>query len=152
PIKAKPSPSVAYNQAAKRPQRPGVRDRRESSSVTLLATRIAVFTYRMCGREVEIQSVFNPFRTTIALVKAAKSITIATSAIHIPVRYVCAGTDQPCGSGPPPPKLLPLNPFPPPGGFRERGVRRALGLGGTNVVLMFISLPQQTAEKLRNCH
>ena len=61
-------------------------DLRENSNVTLLAIKTAVLSQRTRGRAVATQSFEIPFRTTRALVKAAKSITIAASAIHMPVR------------------------------------------------------------------
>ena len=61
-------------------------DLRENSNVTLLAIKTAVLSQRTRGRAVATQSFDSPFRTTRALVKAAKSITMAAIAIQTPVR------------------------------------------------------------------
>jgi len=65
------------------------------SSVKLLESRREVFKYRTGGKAVHAQSVDIPLRTTKALVKAAKSMTMAARPIHNPVRYARAGTPQP---------------------------------------------------------
>src|SRR5437763_16844499 len=113
-MKARPSTSVTYNQRLNpltEKLAPAASDLRENSNVTLLAIRTAVFNQRTRGSAVRTQSFEIPFRTTRALVKAAKSITMAASAIHMPVRQTRRLPAQPWESGPPPP---PPNPAPPP--------------------------------------
>ena len=58
---------------------------RPSPSVTLLASKFSVFTYRSRGSSKCLQSGDAPCRTIMALVSAAKDITMAKMPIHTPV-------------------------------------------------------------------
>ena len=61
-----------------------VRARRENSRVRLLISKMPVFTQSKRGTAMETQSNDIPRRTTMALVKPAKSITMPASANHMP--------------------------------------------------------------------
>src|SRR5450759_416863 len=101
--KSTPRAVPAVHQPLNLARAPDLSARRASSSARLDASRIAVLTSRMGGLGIETQSSLRPRRTTMALVKAAKSMVLAASNTYNPVNDARRNAPRPRPSEPPPP-------------------------------------------------